>query len=58
MIHFFTNLLFGTWMHGKQGCEKRMMWFLDWHLERLAIQQILNEAIGGFSCLKTHLPDS
>ena len=58
MIYPFTNLLFGTWMPGNQGCEKRMMGFLDCHFERLAIQQILNEAIGGISCLKTPLPDS
>lgn len=58
MIYPFTNFLFGTWMLGNHGCEKRMMGFLDCHLEWLAIQQILNEAIGGISCLKTHLPDS
>jgi hypothetical protein len=58
MIYSFANLLFGTWMPGNQVCEKRMMGFLDCHLERLAIQQILNEATGGISCLKTPLPDS
>jgi len=58
MIYPFTNFFFGTWMHGKQGYEKRMMWFLDCHLERLIIQQVINEATGGIQCLKTPLPDS
>lgn len=58
MVYPFTDYLFGTWMPRNQGAEKRMMWFLNDHLERLAIQQILNEAIGGTPCLKTPLPDS
>jgi len=58
MIYPFTNLLFGMWMLGNQGSEKRMMGFWDCHLEGQAIEQILNEAIGGTSCLKTLPPDS
>ena len=58
MIYSFTNLLCGTWMPVNQGSEKRMMWFLDCHIERLTIQQVIKKATGGISCLKTHLPDS
>ena len=58
MIYSFTNLLVGTWMPGNQGSEKGMLWFLDCHLEWLAVQQILNEATGGIPCLITPLPDS
>jgi hypothetical protein len=58
MIYPFTNCLFGAWVHGKQGSEKRMMWFLDCYLERLAVQQILNEAVGGLPCLKAPRSDS
>lgn len=58
MIYPFTNLLFGMWMLRNQGSEKRMMGFWDCHLDGLAIEQILNEAIGGISCLKTLPPDS
>ena len=58
MVDPFTDYLFGTWMPRNQGAEKRMMWFLNGHLEGLAIQQILKEAIGGVPCLKTPLPDS
>ena len=58
MIYTFTNFLFGTWMHGEQGSEKGVMRFSDCHLERLTIQQVLNEALGGLPCLKTPLPDN
>lgn len=58
MVYPFTYNLFGTWMPRNQGAEKRMMWFLNGYLERLAIQQILNEAIGGSPRLKAPLPDS
>jgi hypothetical protein len=57
MIYPFTNFLFGVWVHGKQSSEKRMMWFLDCQLERLAVQQILNEAIRCLPCLKNLLAD-
>ena len=56
MIYSFTNLLCGTWMAGNQGSEKRMMWFLDCHLEGLTIQQVINEATGGFSVSKLLCP--
>jgi hypothetical protein len=58
MIYPFANFLFGAWVHGKQRSEKRMMWFLDCYLERLAVQQILNEAIGGLPCVKVPRSDS
>jgi hypothetical protein len=58
MTYPFAYYLFDTWMPRNQGAEKRMMRFLNDRLERLVVQQILKEAIGGTPCLKSPLPDS
>jgi len=57
MIYPFTNLLFGIWVHGNQRPEKGMMRFWDCHLERLTIQQIINEMTGVTPRRKSPLPD-
>jgi hypothetical protein len=58
MVDPFTYYLSGTWMPRNQGAEKRMMWFLNVHLERLTIQQVINEATGRILRLKAPLTDN
>jgi hypothetical protein len=58
MVYPAANFLRGMWMPRNESREKRMPWLWDWHLERLAIQQLLNAKIGRLQRLEILFADS